>query len=234
MQLPSLHWNWLGKQGVAVVIVGTGVEGSVFAFVVTGGSVCLWFFDNAIERRNLFKCIGIQCPTRTMVLNLSKLPYALPSLLFTLHIFITLVKSVQTSHQPTRAQSKKTILKAWNFITIDFHQDMGQEFSTIVQIIVKADRGKAIAWRSVSCKMTCYYIPDVKTLQILSLHFVPTLQSAVYILYPVCSLLSTFCTNRYPWHKYSLFLVTFIRTTHIIYHKIPVCEVIRHFRSFPR
>ena len=112
MQLPSLHWNWLGKQGVAVVIVGTGVEGSVFAFVVTGGSVCLWFFDNAIERRNLFKCIGIQCPTRTMVLNLSKLPYALPSLLFTLHIFITLVKSVQTSHQPTRAQSKRTILKA--------------------------------------------------------------------------------------------------------------------------
>ena len=159
---------------------------------------------------------------------------ALPSLLFTSSTFITLVKSVQTSHKPTRAQSMKTILKAWNYITIDFHQEMGQEFSTIVQIIVKADRGKAIAWRSVSCKMTCYYLPDVKTLQILSLHFVPTLQSAVYILYPVCSLLSAFCTNRYPWHQYSLFLVTFIRTTHIIYHKIPVCEVIRHFRSFPR
>ena len=109
---------------------------------------------------------------------------------------------------------------------------MGQEYSTIVQIIVKADRGKAIAWRSVSCKMTCYYIPDVKTLQILSLHFVPTLQSAVYILYPVCSLLSAFCTNRYPWHQYSLFLVTVIRTTHTIYHKIPVCELIRHFRYF--
>ena len=28
--------------------------------------------------------------------------------------------------------------------------------------------------------------------------------------------------------------LTFIRTTHIIYHKILVCEVIRHFRSFPR
>ena len=80
--------------------------------------------------------------------------------------------------------------------------------------------------------MTCYYIPDVKTLQILSLHFVPTLQSAVYILYPVCSLLSAFCTNRYPWHQYSLFLVTVIRTTHTIYHKIPVCELIRHFRYF--
>ena len=41
-------------------------------------------------------------------------------------------------HQPTRAQSKKTILKAWNNIAIDFHQEMGQEYSTIVQIIVKA------------------------------------------------------------------------------------------------
>ena len=50
------------------------------------------------------------------------------------------------------------------YIKIDFDQEMGQEYSTIVQIIVKADRGKAIAWRSVSCKMTCYHIPDEKTL----------------------------------------------------------------------
>ena len=34
---------------------------------------------------------------------------ALPSLLFTSSTFITLVKSVQTSHQPTRAQSQKTV-----------------------------------------------------------------------------------------------------------------------------
>ena len=85
-------------------------------------------------------------------------------------------------------------MKAWNYITIDFHQEMGQEYSTIVQIIVKADRGKAIAWHSLSCKMTCYHIPDEKSLQILSLHFVPTMQSVVYILYPVCSLLSALCT----------------------------------------
>ena len=110
---------------------------------------------------------------------------ALPSLLFTSSTFITLVKSVQTSHQPTRAQSKKTILKAWNYITIDFHQEMGHEFSTIVQIIVKTDRGKAIAWRSVSCEMTCYYLPDVKTLQILSAFCT---HSAVYILYLICCL----------------------------------------------
>ena len=58
--------------------------------------------------------------------------------------FVTLVKSVQKSHQPTRAQSEKTVWKAWNYITIDFHQEMGQEYSKVVQIIVKADRGKAI------------------------------------------------------------------------------------------
>ena len=39
---------------------------------------------------------------------------------------------------------------------------------------------------------------------VLSLHFVSGLQSA-------------FCTNRYPWHQYSLLLVTVIRTTHAIY-----------------
>ena len=32
-------------------------------------------------------------------------------------------------------------MKAWNYITTDFHQEMGQEYSKIVQIIVKADRG---------------------------------------------------------------------------------------------
>ena len=130
-------------------------------------------------------------------------------------IYFYYVGEICTSITSTNSRAKwEDYMKAWNYITIDFHQEMDQEYSTIVQIIVKADRGKAIAWRSVSCKMTCYYIPDVKTLQILSLHFVPTLQSAVYILYPVCSLLSAFCTNRYPWHQYSLFLVTVICTTH--------------------
>ena len=80
---------------------------------------------------------------------------------------------------------------------------MGQEYSKIVQIIEKADRGKAIVWRSVSYKMTCYHIQDEKTLQILSLHFVPTLQSAVYILYlvyifyPVCILLSAYWDHAF-------------------------------------
>ena len=40
--------------------------------------------------------------------------------------------------------------------------------------------------------------------------------SAVCSLYFVSDLLSAFCINRYLWHQYSLFLVTFIHTTHII------------------
>ena len=94
------------------------------------------------------------------------------------------VGKICTGITPTNSRAKwEDYVKAWNYITIDFHQEMGQEYSTIVQIIVKADRGKVIAWRSVSL-----------TLNVLSVHFVPTLQSAVYILclvyilYPVCSL----------------------------------------------
>ena len=77
--------------------------------------------------------------------------------------FIKLVKSEQTSHQSTRAKWEDC-MKAWNYIKNDFDQETGQEYSTKVQIIVKADRGKAIAWCSLSCHMTCYHIPDEKTL----------------------------------------------------------------------
>ena len=127
--------------------------------------------------------------------------------------------------------------------------------------------------------MTCYHIPDEKTLKILIsaffAHSAVYILYLVYILYPVCGLQSAvcglqsafwvkfphspilhyafsfwieetmiknnilslgkqicftivwgcaeiftaFCTNRYPWHQYS--------------HKIPVCELILHFRSLP-
>ena len=85
-----------------------------------------------------------------------------------------------TDITPNNSRAKwEDYMKAWNYITIDFHQEMRKEYSKIVQVIVKADRGKAIAWRSVSWKMTCYHILDEKTLQILSHNFEPTLQSAV-------------------------------------------------------
>ena len=53
-------------------------------------------------------------------------------------------------------------MKAWNYIKNDCDQETGEEYSTIVQIIVKDDRRKAISWRSVSCEMTCYHVSDQK------------------------------------------------------------------------
>ena len=150
-----------------------------------------------------------------------------------IYIYFYYVGKICTDIIPTNSCANwEDYAKAWNYITIDFHQEMGQEYSKIVQIIVKADRGKAIAWRSVSCKMTCYHIPDEKNT--LSSQSAFCTHSAVSSLHFASGLHSAFCTYRYPWHQYSLFLVTVIRTTHTIYHKIPVCELIWHFRSFPR
>ena len=74
----------------------------------------------------------------------------------------------------------------------DCDQETAKEYSTIVQMIMKNDRGKAIAWRSVSCEMTCYHVAEEKNS--LNSQSVFCTQSAVcilylvYILYPVCSL----------------------------------------------
>ena len=131
-------------------------------------------------------------------------------------------------------------MKAWNYIKNDFDQEMGQEYSTIVRILVKADHEKVIAWRSVGCKMTCSHIPDEKKTfhsqsafcthsAVCSLHFVSGLHS---VHSAVCSL--HFVLTGIPaWQQYSLFLVTVISTTHTINPKIPVCELIQHFCSFP-
>ena len=86
-------------------------------------------------------------------------------------------------------------IKAWNFTKNDCDQETGKEYSTIVQIIVKDDRGKA--WRSLSCKMTCYHVSDEKQYK-----FSVCILSAVCILflvcifYPVCGLQFAFCTDR--------------------------------------
>ena len=130
-------------------------------------------------------------------------------------------------------------MKAWNYIKNNFDQEMDQEYSTIVHILVKADHRKVIAWHSVSCKMTCSHIPDEKknfSFSVCILYPLCSLQSTFCIrsaLSAFCSLQSTFCTNRYPWRQYSLFLVTVTCTTHTINPKIPVCELIQHFCSFP-
>ena len=60
-----------------------------------------------------------------------------------------------------------------------------------MQIIVKDDRGKAIAWRSVSCKMTCCHVQTKKQYK-----FSVCILYLVCILYPVCTLQSAFCNDR--------------------------------------
>ena len=91
-------------------------------------------------------------------------------------------------------------MKAWNYIKNDCDQETGEEYSTIVQIIVKDDRRKAISWRSVSCEMTCYHVSDQK--KGINSQSAFCTRSAVCILYlvcilcPVCSLQSAFCTDR--------------------------------------
>ena len=69
-------------------------------------------------------------------------------------------------------------MKAWNYIRNDCDQETGKEYSTTVQIIVNDNRVKAIAWRSLSCKLTCCHVSDKKK------HY----KFAVCILYLVCSL----------------------------------------------
>ena len=74
-------------------------------------------------------------------------------------------------------------MRAWNYVKNDCDQETGREYSTIAQIIVKDDRGKALAWRSVSCKMTCYHISDEKQHK-----FSVCILYLVGIFHPVCSL----------------------------------------------
>ena len=90
-------------------------------------------------------------------------------------------------------------MNAWNsikndcgrFVKNERYQETGKEYSTIVQMIVKDDHGKAIAWRSVSSKMTCYHAVCILYL--------------VCILYPLYSLQSAFCTDRqYLFHYFVL------------------------------
>ena len=79
------------------------------------------------------------------------------------YIYFYYVGKFWTNILPTNSRARKEdYMKAWNYIKNDCDQETGKEYSTILQIIVKDDRGKAIAWRSVSCKMTCYHVSDKK------------------------------------------------------------------------
>ena len=126
-------------------------------------------------RRNKSRCrfkrdVTIEYLTRTTLETIESFERGPHYHLFQRNVFILLTKMVYVSEictdiTPNNSRAKwEDYMKAWNYITIDFHQEMRKEYSKIVQVIVKADRGKAIAWRSVSWKMTCYHILDEKTL----------------------------------------------------------------------
>ena len=102
-------------------------------------------------------------------------------------INIYLAGKFSTVILPDNSHAKwEDYMKALNDIKNDCGQETGKEYSTTVWIILKDDRGKAIAWRSVSCKMTSYRVSDEKN-SINSLSAFCT-QSAVCILYLVCIL----------------------------------------------
>ena len=89
---------------------------------------------------------------------------------------------ITPANSPTKWEA---CTKARNYIKNDCDQETGKEYCTIVQIIIKDNREKAIAWCSVNCKMTYYHVSEKKQYKI-----------SVCILHPVCSQQSAFCTGR--------------------------------------
>ena len=83
------------------------------------------------------------------------------------------------------------------------YQETGKECSTTEQMIVKDNRGKAIAWHSVSRQMTCYHESDVITVQILSEHFAPSLRSAFCTSSEFCTQ-SAVCILQFLNDRFSL------------------------------
>ena len=82
-------------------------------------------------------------------------------------------------------------MKAWIYIKNDCDQETVKEYSKIVQIIVKDDRRKAIAWHSVLVR---WHVITYQTKK--QYKFSVCISYLVCILYPVCSLQSAFCTDR--------------------------------------
>ena len=69
-----------------------------------------------------------------------------------IYIYFYEIGKICTDITPTNSRAKwEDFMKASNYIENDFYQEPGWEYSTEIQIIVKADRGKAIPWLSVIC-----------------------------------------------------------------------------------
>ena len=109
--------------------------------------------------------IRTTCKAVNCFSNVARVKYSIvTSHLIYIHVYFYYIGKICTDITPTNSRAKwEDYMKAWNYIKNDCDQETGKEFSTIVQIIMKDNRGKAIAWRSVSCKMTCYHVSDEKT-----------------------------------------------------------------------
>ena len=76
--------------------------------------------------------------------NIAQVKYSIVAPFTSTSTFSKLVNSVKTSRQPTRAENENT-KRGLKKIKNDCDQETGKEYSTIVQIIAKDDRGKALA-----------------------------------------------------------------------------------------
>ena len=108
---------------------------------------------------------------------------------FRVRVFFSLVTVVK-SYIYISPTGRNNAVSNWRKI-LHIRQPTGRNYAVSYwrKILHKIlHRLKAIVWHSVSFRMTCYHRPDEKTLQILSLHFVPSLQSTFCIRSAVCCL----------------------------------------------
>ena len=175
--------------------------------------------------------IRTTCKAVNCFSNVSRVKYSI----VTSHLHLHLSLSVQKSHQPPRAQSEKTLWRLEIILRSIFIMKRAGIFHDSAN-----NRG---SWsRKSDCvtlgKLQDDMLPHTRRKNSLdsqsafcthsavcSQHFVPSLHF-------VSGLQSACCTGTRGTNV--LVLVTVIRTTQSKYHKISVCELIRHFRSFPR
>ena len=100
-------------------------------------------------------------------------------------------------------------MKAWNYITIDFE---GQEYSLIVQIIVRADRGKAISRSKTQFLMvlinTKQNLPFLGSLWGIELRF--SLSPVELKFFLTISSCSNKARNNFPFRRYQKRLIMVI------------------------
>ena len=158
--------------------------------------------ENILSRRNCFglgphfcqenkhmslkkMIIRTTCKPVNCFSNIARLKYlvATPFTSTSASTFIKVAK-VWTDITPTNSCAKwEDYTKAWNYIKNDFDRETDQQYSTIVQMIVKANRAKPIAC---ALSLVRWHVITYQTKK--------KFKFSVCISYPLCSLHSTYCT----------------------------------------